>query len=318
MTAARSLPLQTRLAGIRRLPSAIDATEASDRYEVTWSTGAQVRRYDWWEDEEFLEELDLSGADLTRLNAGAPVLDSHQAYGLSHVIGVVERAWVDGDNAKAEIRLSDRPEVAGIRQDVASGILRNLSVGYAIHEIERIQAEQRGLPDTVRVTRFQPLELSIVPVPADAGAQFQRDGKAAAFPVTIRSPEDQAMPPEETQDAGADNPDLDTTVTADLVADPAPETDPDEATRAAIASERQRCADILALCQRHHQDSQAPGWIADGLSLDQVRAAILDKLATADQSTAIRSGTRGEAPTTPDLSALQRSLLNQVANRGNS
>lgn len=310
MNATRSLPLQTRLAAIRRLTPESGVNDVADRYEVTWSTGAQVRRFDWWEGEEFMEELDLSGADLTRLNAGAPVLDSHQSYGLSHVIGVVERAWVDGDAAKAEIRLSDRPEVAGIRQDVASGILRNLSVGYAISEIEHIKSSERGMPDLVRVTRFEPLELSIVPVPADHGAQFKRDGTAAAFPVTIRSAEETPMP-EIDQDTGAETPEIETV--AEVTA---PAEDAVDSVTEAVTAERSRCASILTLARTHKMGDKAGGWIADGLSVDAVRAAILDQLAAADQSTAIRSGTRGEAPSTPDLSALQRSLLNQVANRG--
>jgi len=111
----RTLPLQTRLARIERA-----ATAETDTIEVVWSTGAEVRRYDWWEEREVLEELDLSGADLSRLNSGAPVLDSHNAHALSNVIGVVERAWVKKGEGRAEIRLSDRPEVAGIRADVAN------------------------------------------------------------------------------------------------------------------------------------------------------------------------------------------------------
>ena len=134
-----SLPLQTRLARIDTPSSAaVDGVIG-----LTWSTGAEVRRYDLWADQPFLESLDLAGADLTRLNAGAPVLDSHQNYGLAHVIGVVERAWVEDNLGRAEIRLAQRPEVAGIRADIAAGILRNGSIGYAIHELERTPAATR-------------------------------------------------------------------------------------------------------------------------------------------------------------------------------
>ena len=84
--ATRTLPLQSRLARIDRPSQAA----ASDTIEVIWSTGAQVRRYDFWEGEEFYESLDLAGADLTRLNAGAPVLNSHASHDLTNVIGVVE------------------------------------------------------------------------------------------------------------------------------------------------------------------------------------------------------------------------------------
>lgn len=286
-----SLPLQTRLARIDTPSSAA----VDGLIGLTWSTGAEVRRYDLWADQPFLESLDLAGADLTRLNAGAPVLDSHQNYGLAHVIGVVERAWVEDNLGRAEIRLSQRPEVAGIRADIAAGILRNVSIGYAIHELERTPAATRGAPDLVRITRFEPLEISIVPVPADAGAQVRRDGTSATFPVTIvRSPEEQPMP--EIQDAGPeDQPVLDTP-TAEATP-PDPNLGPDLATlRAqAIGEERARVAAITDLCGRVQQARRAPDYIAAGLDLEQVRAALLDVWA-GDTGPAIRAGSSEEPP----------------------
>ncbi len=137
-----NLPLQTRAASI--------TPTSGGNHIIVWSTGSKVRRYDWFEDQEILEELVLSGADLTRLNRGAPVLDSHQTDDVSSVIGVVERAWLEGNEGRAEIRLSERPELEGIRRDVASGILRHVSIGYAINEVVRIPAAKRGQPDTLR------------------------------------------------------------------------------------------------------------------------------------------------------------------------
>jgi hypothetical protein len=260
----QTLPLQTRLARIERPSEAAAGTAL----EVVWSTGAQVRRYDFWADEVFMEELDLTGADLARFNAGAPVLNSHQAHGLNNVIGVVDRAWVDGGQGHAEIRLSDRPEVAGIRADIAAGILRNVSIGYAIHGMERQKAERKGEPDVVRVTRFEPLELSIVPVPADAGAQLRRDGTPPEFPVTIRGFDmseehvpGPATPPENT---------------------PAPLTEEQiqlresQASAQATATERARVGAITDLCSRVRRADLAPALIAEGSTLEQARAALVE------------------------------------------
>lgn len=320
----RTLPLQSRLARIDRPSQAA----AADTFEVIWSTGAQVRRYDWWEGEEFYESLDLAGADLTRLNAGAPVLNSHASYDLTNVIGVVERAWVDGNEGRAEIRLSPRPEVAGIRADIAAGILRNVSIGYAIHEIERTAATRQGDPDQVRVTRFEPLEISLVPVPADAGAQVRRDGAPALFPLTVRSQEEPVMPPETNQDLGPEDP-TPTVASATDTQEPAAEAVrapgdsdgapplPEDASAAALESvrsaERGRCAEIIDLCARVHQAPLAGDFIARGLSLDQVRAELLTAVA-ASQGPAIRAGTRAETPVSPiDVAALSRQIFNQVA-----
>ena len=284
LTRRASLPMQTRLARIDH-PSA--AADPDGAIELTWSTGAQVRRWElvgWDEVREVREELDLGGAMLDRLNAGAPVLDSHRSWGLESVIGVVERAWVEGQAGKARIRLSQRPEVAGIRADIAAGILRNVSIGYAIHEAVRIPAEKRDEPDLIRVTRFEPLEISLVPVPADAGAQVQRDGQAAAYPLLIRAeeaPMSTATDPVTEDPVITDTTDLPTegdTATTANPADPAPIADPAalaEAQRAGMTTERQRALDITALCARHHASDQASDFIARGLTLDQVRIDLL-------------------------------------------
>src|SRR5262245_46231762 len=67
--------------------------------ELVWTTGARVRRASWWSGDEWLEELSLAddAVDLGRLNAGAPLLAAHDSWGLDGVLGVVERAWLQGE-----------------------------------------------------------------------------------------------------------------------------------------------------------------------------------------------------------------------------
>ena len=262
----RSLPMQTRLAQIT--PRAETQT-----LELTWSTGAQVRRYDWSRDEIVMEELDLAGADLSRLNAGAPVLNSHSAYDLSSVIGVVDRAWIDGDVGKAEIRLSERPEVAGIRADIASGILRNISIGYAVRAAERIRATTPGTPDTLRVTQFEPMEISIVAVPADAGAQLQRANQPE-YPVFIR--EEPAMTEEVTKGPETPEPQIEQTETTTEQPAVITEEQVRAAAAQAVRAERARIAEITDLCARVRHADMAQQFIRDGAEIDSVRAALLD------------------------------------------
>jgi HK97 family phage prohead protease len=264
----RTLPLQTRLARIERRAE-------SDTIEVVWSTGAEVRRYDWWEDRDVLEELDLSGADLSRLNAGAPVLDSHNMYQLANVIGVVERAWVEGNEGRAEIRFSDRPEVAGIRADVANGILRNLSIGYQIIEMQR----ERGIndaPDRVRVTRFQPYEISLVTVPADARAQIQqRDGSADEYPVNII--EDTQMTDENHHTDPA--PDPDATPVEPLEISEGTDIDAIVAERVQreLAAARVREKAIRDLCRSVRLPDLADSLIEAGATLEHANAEIVKR-----------------------------------------
>src|SRR5690606_7868256 len=51
----------------------------------------------------------------------------------------------------------------------------------------------------------------------------------------------------------------------------------------AAAQTAQRSADILDLCTRHGCVDKAAGWLRDGKPVEQVRALILDDMATRDQ-----------------------------------
>ncbi|MBF0094841.1 MAG: peptidase U37 [Alphaproteobacteria bacterium] len=164
----RDLPVQTRMASV--LPSTVNAE--SRTVELVWSTGAAVRRRDWMTDEPYDEVLSLEAGhvDLSRLNSGAPFLNTHGARDLSGVLGVVERAWIaDGPEGRAIVRFSDREEVAPIWNDIASGIIRNVSVGYSVLAFEITD----GDVPVWRATDWIPLELSAVPIGADPGAGFR-------------------------------------------------------------------------------------------------------------------------------------------------
>ena len=138
--------LQTRA---QFLPASAD-TEART-VEVTWTTGAPVLRRDIGG--SYYEELSLGDAvNMERLNNGAPLLNSHKAADLSDIVGVVERAWIDEKEGRALVRFSDRAEVEPIWRDVQRGIIRNISVGYAVDEFERIEAKREGDPHTLRAT----------------------------------------------------------------------------------------------------------------------------------------------------------------------
>lgn len=176
-------------------PSSFD--EDTRSVEVVFTTGAQVTRQDFWTGERWIEGLEVTdeAVDLSRLNAGAPLLNSHGQWDLTDVIGVVERAWIDGGKGLARVRFSDRPEVAPIIADVRSGILRNVSVGYSVQKWRKEDATEKA-PAKRIATRWLPMEISVVPVPADAAAQV----RSAAVPPPVQettrmNPETPANPP---------------------------------------------------------------------------------------------------------------------------
>ena len=103
--------------------------------------------------------------DLSRLNSGATVHYNHSRTREDR-LGKVERAWIENGRGMAEIRFSKRAGVADIWDDIADGLIANISVGYRIIEKELTKAGDNNV-DEFRVTSWQPMEISIVDIPAD-------------------------------------------------------------------------------------------------------------------------------------------------------
>jgi hypothetical protein len=133
--------------------------------EATIASRAPVRRRD--QRGEFLEILDPAGLDLAATR-GASVLDSHQQGGLDNVLGTIDDAWLDGNEVVARIRLSSRAEVAPLVEDIQSGIIRHLSVGYEVAQW-RDGTDASG-QRTRTAVKWTVREASFVPVPADHNA----------------------------------------------------------------------------------------------------------------------------------------------------
>lgn len=187
--APAALPMQTRLAPVS--PATIDSETRT--VDVVFTTGAAVRRRRWigWDASvPFDEILEVSSkaVDLSRLNAGAPALDSHSMWSSHSQVGVIERAWIDGKEGKATIRFPSAgidPAADRMFGLVKDGIVRNVSVGYSIDQARVIEAEKKGDVERRIVERWTPMEISFVTVPADPAAQV-RSADLASFPLDFR------------------------------------------------------------------------------------------------------------------------------------
>ena len=145
--------------------------DTSDRsVELTFYSGAIVNRIPLFgEGYELQFEVSQKAARLDRLNAGAPLIDSHHTEGgVRAQLGVVEKAWLDGDRFRARVRFSKRDDVEPIWQDVRDGIIKNVSVGAFLLELE--DATPKGAEiKRVRATSWEPYEISqhrSAPIPA--------------------------------------------------------------------------------------------------------------------------------------------------------
>ena len=287
----RDLPMQVRAGQFQ--PATID--QAARTIELVWTTGARVRRFDFWTGKRYEEELvvDPSAVDLSRLNGGAPLLDTHGTFRLEDVIGVVERAWIAAGEGRALVRFSDREAVEPVWRDVAAGILRNVSVGYQVRRFEI--TEEEGKPPLYRAVDWLPHELSLVPVGADAGAgtraapaggdppgRLQSGGHPCDFVTTpLTREEETAMP---TSPATATDPATAAAPAAAPPVAPTPATDPAPAPAtdpAAIrAEERRRIAEIGTIARLAGLDEAATrALVEEGVSIEDARARAFDWMA---------------------------------------
>lgn len=258
----REIPIQSRQAAFQ--PATMN--EAERTVELVWTTGASVRRMDYWTGRAYYEELSLDpeSVDLSRLNGGAPLLNSHSSRELSDVIGVVEKAWLEGNEGRATVRFSQRDEVAPILADVKAGILRNVSVGY---QVDKYQIEEGDVP-VYRAISWTPMELSLVPIPADAGAGTRSSEMQRTHPCEFINRADARQPEESDM------------TQATPAAPSAPDLDAIRAEAAII--ERSRVSTINALCDTHKLVDLRSKLIDGGVTLDSARAQILDAVAVRD------------------------------------
>jgi len=238
---------------------------------LSFSSETPYTRSSWF-DEPWVEILGhkSSEVDLSRLNAGAPVLANHDRGATASTspmasIGVVDKAWIEDGVGRAEIRLSRRPEIAGLLQDIADGIVRNVSVGYQINERTLLRSHSDA-PDEYRVTSWTPMEISLVDLPADATIGI---GRSQNFEVVQLPDSGDTQRKESTMDnKEQDQPNLDVI------------------RREATAAERARVTEINEAVRGLRLDqSFADELIAKDTSADEARRLAIAKAAERSNDT---------------------------------
>ena len=271
------------------VPSSID--EEGRTVEVTWTTGARVQRgfFDaYWEE----LSLDPKHVRMGRLNAGAPLLNSHDSMDLRGVIGVVEpgSAALQKSKGTATVRFAkaeDDPAAEQIFRKVKDKIITNVSVGYRIHKMEKVEEEKGKIP-VYRAVDWEPYEISLVPIGADAGAGV-RSGADLNKCVFTRG--------EQTMDDEKDDVTVAKTLKPESAAVAATRAasaariedaksraeERQAAAEAAVSAERERIAEIRKLAKRSKLgDGWAQRLIEAGTPVAEAREAALEHLVEAD------------------------------------
>lgn len=342
------LPLVGLQMAIRNFTRATDAAAGAApaaRFELVFTTGAPVRRYDWQNGRYFIEQLEVSAdaINMDRLERGAPLLDSHSSYRLEDQVGVVDQPTIENGVGVCQAQLSRRESVRGVVQDMEDRVIRNVSVGYVRDAIEMVApAEGTGMW-VYRVTRWTPMEVSLVPIPADMDSQVRSEGgrlvdtegrDVRAYPcqITTRAASAGAAPipptvgitaATSTQEGTRSMPDA-TIVTGGATA-PAQSAAPAAAHVVAAApvapavDQTTRAVDIVELCTRHGVPALAASLLRAGNTVEQASRAVLDELARRD---AASGGHRnvGRIETVRDemqvrLAGIEQAIMHRIAPR---
>lgn len=164
----RTIPkIQRRKAdieGVQHREAELDYRKADPETRTvpaTLSSELPVKR---WFGNEILRH-DEESVDLGRASDGLPLLFNHDS---NAFIGAVRNVRVEGGKLRGDMVFSKNQRADEVFQDVTAGLLRNVSIGYRIDEME-----ERDNGDVI-ATRWALAEASIAPVPADPSVGVNR------------------------------------------------------------------------------------------------------------------------------------------------
>lgn len=308
MTAMQTQTLETPLQSIRAAvrPGTVNIEDRT--VEITWTTGARGKRWSW-SIGEYQEELEVSDTALRmeRLNNGAPFLNTHGQWDLDDVIGVVERAWLEGGEGRAVIRFSSREEVEPIFRDVRDGILRNISVGYIVHRYVLVEDGEDTTP-IYRATDWEPTELSLVPIGFDDGSKV----RSAKTPAEYQGERYTTIFETRQADSPAEQPAaVATTQEEEVMTDEEKRAAEEQIRRETQEAERKRGLTIRQMAKKVGLPEEfADDLVERGVSVADASTAMIDKLA---------EGQKSDQPETRNSQATVTSNVDQsvlIAKRG--
>lgn len=239
----------------REMAARADAVSEEGRTaELTFSSETPYVR---WFGPEILDHSEGS-VDLTRLQEIGVLLFNHEP---DHPIGRVEKVWIGDDSrGHALVKFDADEESDRIFKKVSGGSLRGVSVGYRIKEYTQLKEGEtskdgRFKGPAVIVSQWEPLEISIVSVPADAGVGVGRS----------------------IEDLKGMNKDMDKKPEMKSQTEMKKDMDVEKDIQNAIEQERTRNAEITKLCRSFEMSPD--DYIEKGLTLEETRAEVLKELA---------------------------------------
>ena len=261
-----------------------DEDDQSQTVEIAFSSEEPYDRYFGTE----VLDHDPQSVRLDRLKGGAAVLVNHDS---GDQVGVVESARIDDDKrGRAVIRFSRSARGQEIYQDVKDGIRQLVSVGYRIHKY--LTTEREGAPDLVRVTDWEPFELSLVAIPADASVGVGRSD------ITDQTHDTEVKPMSEKNDE----------VQNEAPAKTEPAFDAAAERKKLRTAESQRMDAIRDIAERHDLEELGREAISEGWTVPQFNEKALAAVGERNSAVRAESDHDGEI----DLTAKERQRFSLV------
>lgn len=274
----------------------IDHVDTDSRtVELSFSSETPYGR--WFGDEILCHDEEC--INLERFNNGlGTVLFNHDR---DAVVGHIEKVWLEDNRGKALVRFDTDEQSETIFQKVQSGTLQGVSVGYAINRYEVLEDEDtkstncRFNGPAYVVTDWEPLEISIVSVPADPTVGVGRSAEEIHTSIdtqedNTRMDQEKNLEVQEVKSAP-----VETGLTqADL--------------QKAMEQERKRTSEITAMF-RDFDVEGADEAIVLGKSVEEAREMVMDQLRARNKGVSV---TMGEAESDKFRAAAQDAVLMAV------
>jgi HK97 family phage prohead protease len=271
----------------------IDHVDTDSRtVELSFSSETPYGR--WFGDEILCHDEEC--INLERFNNGlGTALFNHDR---DAVVGHIEKVWLEDNRGKALVRFDTDEQSETIFQKVQSGTLQGVSVGYAINRYEVLEDEDtkstngRFNGPAYVVTDWEPLEISIVSVPADPTVGVGRSAEEIHTSIdtqedNTRMDQEKNLEVQEVKSAP-----VETGLTqADL--------------QKAMEQERKRTSEITAMF-RDFDVEGADEAIVLGKSVEEAREMVMDQLRARNKGVSV---TMGEAESDKFRAAAQDAVL---------
>lgn len=259
----KTMTIEQRKAALRCREASLENFDEEKR-TAQISFASDTPCVDYWGEKEILR-CTPDAMDTSRFDAGVmPILFNHNR---DIVVAKPLRIWCEDGRAMAEIEFDVTEKAEEVMQQVKRGFIRGVSVGYRVSEwevIERGVTNADGIEGPAWIaTRWEAYEASIVTCPADPTVGVGRSMLAGEYYTEPKPKSENQRQQEGRNEMGNQD---------------------NEMLAKGIAAERERSAAINVLCDKHGIENEMRSkWIADGVTIEEARAAALDIIAKRSQ-----------------------------------